>query len=244
LPLIPGGWRAMGHELIAHCSLELGRRDDAARAASLAEATAVDVGLPMATAWSDRAAAAVALDAGEPALAAERAVASAAAADRAGAAVEAACSRTLAGRALAQAGDDDRAATELQHAAADFDACGALRYRDEAERELRKQGHHIHRRTRPGMADGRGLETLTERELEVARLVVGRKTNAEIAAELFLSVKTVEAHMRNLFRKLDVSSRVEVARLVERADRSEHASQRTTRSGVRRIGASPTRRNR
>jgi DNA-binding NarL/FixJ family response regulator len=204
----------------------------------------VAVGLPMATAWTDRAAAAVALDAGEPALAAERAQASAAAADRAGAVLEAACSRTLAGRALVQAGDDARAATELQHAAAAFDTCGAPRYRDEAERELRKQGHHIHRRTRPGTADGRGLQTLTERELGVARLVVARKTNAEIAAELYLSVKTVEAHMRNLFRKLDVSSRVEAARLVERADRSQHASQRTVQSDMRSIGAIPTRRNR
>ena len=247
LPLIPGGWRAMGHELIARCHLELGRPDAAARAAGLAEATAATTGLPMATAWADRAAAAVALDAGIPALAAERALASAAAAERAGAVVEAAWSRTLAGRALAQTGqtgDDTRAASELQRAAADFDATGAARYRDEAERELRKQGHHIHRRTRRGVADGRGLETLTERELEVARLVEGRHTNAEIAAELFLSVKTIEAHMRNLFRKLDVSSRVEVARTVARADRSEHASQRNERSGVRRTGAIPTRRNR
>jgi DNA-binding NarL/FixJ family response regulator/tetratricopeptide (TPR) repeat protein len=221
LPLIPGGWRAMAHELLAHCYLELGRRDDAAIAAALAEATAAAVGLPMAIAWAERAVAAVALDAGEPAAAAERALASAAAAERAGAVVEAALSRTLAGRALAQAGGAAEAATALERAAAELDACGAPRYRDAAERELRKQGHHIHRRTRPGTADGRGLETLTERELEVARLVVDRKTNAEIAAELFLSVKTIETHMRNLFRKLDVPSRVEVARTVERADRSE-----------------------
>ena len=59
-----------------------------------------------------------------------------------------------------------------------------------------------------------GVESLSERELEVARLVVDRKTNREIAAELFVSLKTVETHMRNLFRKLDVSSRVEVARTV------------------------------
>jgi DNA-binding NarL/FixJ family response regulator len=65
---------------------------------------------------------------------------------------------------------------------------------------------------------------LTERELQVARLVVDRRTNTEIAEDLFLSPKTVETHMRNIFRKLDVSSRVEVARTVERADRAEHTT--------------------
>ena len=61
------------------------------------------------------------------------------------------------------------------------------------------------------------MASLTGRELEVARLVVDRRTNAEIANMLFVSPKTVETHMRNIFRKLDVSSRVEVARAVERA---------------------------
>ena len=65
--------------------------------------------------------------------------------------------------------------------------------------------------------DGKGIETLTARELQVARLVVDRKTNSEIAAELFLSNKTVESHLRNIFRKLNVASRVELARAVERA---------------------------
>jgi DNA-binding NarL/FixJ family response regulator len=59
--------------------------------------------------------------------------------------------------------------------------------------------------------------------LEVARLVVDRKINRDIATELFVSLKTVESHIRNLFHKLDVSSRVEVARVVERAERARSA---------------------
>jgi DNA-binding NarL/FixJ family response regulator len=46
--------------------------------------------------------------------------------------------------------------------------------------------------------------------LEVARLVVDRRTNKEIAAELFLGLKTVEIHMRDIFRRLGVSSRVDL----------------------------------
>jgi DNA-binding NarL/FixJ family response regulator len=65
---------------------------------------------------------------------------------------------------------------------------------------------------------------LTQRELQVARLVVDSKTNPEIAAELFLSKKTVETHLRNIFHKLDVSSRMELARAVERADQSAAAA--------------------
>ena len=52
----------------------------------------------------------------------------------------------------------------------------------------------------------------------MARLVVDRKTNPEIAVELFLSQKTVETHLRKIFHKMDVASRVELARVVERAD--------------------------
>ena len=96
--------------------------------------------LPLAAAWADRAAAAVALHEGDFARATERALASADAAEEAGAPIEAALSRTLAGRAFAQAGQSDRAVAELQRAAALFDACGARRFREGAERELGKLG--------------------------------------------------------------------------------------------------------
>jgi DNA-binding NarL/FixJ family response regulator len=220
---IAGGPRAHYLESLARCWLALDRPDDARRAAEFAEAWASALELPMALAWANRAAAAVDLYGGDAAGAAELALASAAAADEVGAPVEAALSRTLAGRALAQAGQGDQATAELQRAAHEFEVRGALRYRDEAERELRKLGHRIHRRTRPGKNDATGIESLTERELQVARLVVDRKTNPEIAAELFLSQKTVETHLRNIFRKIDVSSRVALARAVERADRVDGA---------------------
>ncbi|HEX8104270.1 MAG TPA: helix-turn-helix transcriptional regulator [Solirubrobacteraceae bacterium] len=61
---------------------------------------------------------------------------------------------------------------------------------------------------------------MTERELEIARLVADRMTNREVAGRLFLSEKTVETHLRNVFAKLGVTSRVQVARFVEHADRS------------------------
>jgi ATP/maltotriose-dependent transcriptional regulator MalT len=218
LVLIGGSPRARYLEVLTRCWLALGRHGEARRAAATSRAWASAVQLPMASSWADRAAAAVEMHTGNAARAAAQALASAAAADEAGAPVEAALSRTLAGLALAQTGERDRATTELQRAARDFEERGALRYRDQAESELRKLGHRVHRRTRPGSADGTGLESLTERELQLARLVADRKTNPEIAAELFLSQKTVETHLRNIFRKMGVASRVELARAVERAE--------------------------
>jgi DNA-binding NarL/FixJ family response regulator/tetratricopeptide (TPR) repeat protein len=216
---IPGVWRAMGLEALATAYADLDRGDEAARAAAAAEAHAAALGLPMASAWAQRAAAAVALHAGEHGIAAERALASAAAAEQVGAVIEAALSRMLAGRALAAAGGKDRAAAEIERAAATFETCGALPHRDAAEQALRRLGRRVQRRTRAGAGDADGLAALTERELQVAGLVVDRQTNPEIAAKLFLSLKTVETHLRNIFRKLGVSSRVELARAVERARR-------------------------
>src|SRR6185295_13229634 len=107
------------------------------------------------------------------------------------------------------------AIAQLERAAETFEACGAPRRRDAAERKLRRLGRPVYRRSGPG-----GLETLTARELEIARLVVDRQTNMQIAVTLFLSKKTVETHLRNIFAKAGVSSRVELARAVERADRA------------------------
>jgi DNA-binding NarL/FixJ family response regulator len=73
---------------------------------------------------------------------------------------------------------------------------------------------------RPRKSDGLGIRSLTEREIQVARLVVDRKTNSEIATELFLSRKTVETHLRNIFNKMGVATRVELARAVERSERT------------------------
>jgi DNA-binding CsgD family transcriptional regulator/tetratricopeptide (TPR) repeat protein len=216
LSQLPGGLRASSLEVLARSWLALGRHEDAARAAARADAHADAFGLPLARIAADRALAETALASGDAATAVERALASAARADAAGAQVEAAMSRTVAGRALAAAGDADAAAAQLEQAARELEACGAPRRRDRAERELRRLGRTVYRRSRPGQTDGAGVASLTGRELEIARLVVDRRTNPEIAAELFLSIKTVETHMRNIFRKLDCSSRVAVARILER----------------------------
>jgi DNA-binding CsgD family transcriptional regulator len=220
LRLIGGGWRARFLEVLTRALLATGRLADAERAAAAAQACADTVALPSATAMASLAAAALALNVRQPAAAAEQALAAASALGSVAALFDAARARELAGRALAQAGDRDRAARELELAAAAFDSFGSLRYRDQAECELRKLGRHIHRRTRPGATSGAGIESLTDRELQVARLVVDRKTNPQIAAELFLSQKTVETHLRNIFHKMGVTTRIALARAIERADRT------------------------
>ena len=220
---IPGAWRAYGLELLTRCLIAAGRLPEAAAAVAAAEACAQGAGLPMATAMATRAAAALALALDDPVRAAELALASAAALGDAGCAHDAALSRALAGRALAAAGDRDRGAAELERAALAFHASGAAGQQARAERELRKLGRRLQHRSRPGDAHEQGVGALSERELEVARLIVDRQTNSQIAAALFLSQKTVESHIRNMFRKLDVSSRVELARTIEQAERATQA---------------------
>jgi DNA-binding NarL/FixJ family response regulator/tetratricopeptide (TPR) repeat protein len=216
LSLVPAAARPRGLELLTRSLLASGRKPAAERVVAAAADCAQFVELPLASAMAELAGAALAAAEGNHAAAARQALSAAERLEQSGRPFDATVARLTAGRALA-AGPDSEAATELlEQAAAAFEGYAAERYRNEAERELRKLGRHIHRRTRPG-ADGAGLESLTERELEVARLVADRRTNPEIAATLFLSPKTVETHLRNIFRKVGVANRVELARAVDHA---------------------------
>jgi DNA-binding CsgD family transcriptional regulator len=60
----------------------------------------------------------------------------------------------------------------------------------------------------------RPLPDLTPQELHIANLVAEGKTNKEIAVMLFLSPKTIQYHLANTFRKLDIHSRAELSRIV------------------------------
>jgi DNA-binding CsgD family transcriptional regulator len=59
-----------------------------------------------------------------------------------------------------------------------------------------------------------GLEELTAHELQIARLVAYGMTNREVAAKLFLSPKTIEYHLSQIYRKLDLRSRTQLASLM------------------------------
>ena len=112
-----------------------------------------------------------------------------------GARYEAAWARTRIGQAFRAMDDEDSAAAELAVAGRTFAELGARLAEQEVEQLLG--------RARP---DG-----LTARELEVLRLVAAGMTNPQIAAELFLSEKTVARHLSNIFGKTNVKSRTEAA---------------------------------
>ena len=120
----------------------------------------------------------------------------------------AARARLLEGRALAAAGDRPDAIIALRAAAEAFEGFGAQRRAGEAVRELRRLGHRVVR------AAEQGAGPLTAREQEVAELVAAGRTNREIAEQLVLSTRTIEAHLRAIYAKLGVRSRVELTRAV------------------------------
>jgi DNA-binding CsgD family transcriptional regulator len=74
--------------------------------------------------------------------------------------------------------------------------------------ELRVTGARIHRPT------SSGLDSLTPSERRIADLAADGASNPEIAQALFVTVKTVEMHLGNAYRKLDISSRRQLAPLL------------------------------
>src|SRR5207248_11033915 len=103
----------------------------------------------------------------------EQALASLRSAEAAGALVEVARSRILLGKALAAAGQRDRAVRELKRAHGELIRCRARRYRDQAAHGLRKLGHTVPAATRT--QTGTLIAALTPRELQVIeRLAAGK----------------------------------------------------------------------
>ncbi len=111
----------------------------------------------------------------------------------------------LHGRALRRAGRRNISADVLTEARRRFAEMGATPWVTQAEAELER------------VAPGRGQAELTPTEARIAKLVVSGRRNREIAAELFVSVATVEAHLTRMYRKLHVRSRSELARVVQSA---------------------------
>ncbi|HEX6470693.1 MAG TPA: AAA family ATPase [Streptosporangiaceae bacterium] len=152
----------------------------------------------------------------DAAAAAAAAVEAAGLLEAAGMVIDMGRARMTAGLAYADAGDRDRAGTELQAAAEVFASCGARKLHAQAQREQRRIGARVPGRR--GRAYGAGQTGLSKRELEVARLVVAGRTNQQIAELLFLSVRTVESHLSHIFAKLDVTSRVGIVHALTQRD--------------------------
>ena len=100
----------------------------------------------------------------------------------------------------------DRAAQILREAGADAERMKATTEMRLADKGLRSLGVRTWRRG--GSARGAGaVGELSEREREIARRVASGATNPEIAAALFLSRKTVERHVSNVYDKLGASGK-------------------------------------
>jgi len=93
---------------------------------------------------------------------------------------------------------------QLRPAHEAFASMGASAFAERARRELQATGERARKR------DESTRVKLTPQETEIAELARKRKTNAEIGAELFLSARTVEWHLRKVFTKLGISSRREL----------------------------------
>jgi DNA-binding CsgD family transcriptional regulator len=95
----------------------------------------------------------------------------------------------------------------LRKAADLFHQVGAPPWEERAEGELRATGETARRR------DPSTLDQLTPQELQITGLVASGMTNREIAAQLYLSPRTIDYHLRKVFGKLGVASRTELVRM-------------------------------
>ena len=95
---------------------------------------------------------------------------------------------------------------QLRAALDTFEDLRAMPWAQRAEQELRASGETARRR------DPTAPVTLTPQELQVARLVGQGMSNRDVAAQLYVSPRTVDFHLRNVFTKAGVSSRAELVR--------------------------------
>ena len=117
------------------------------------------------------------------------------------------------GQSFRRAGKRREAADALIQARDLFSVLGAVAYADRCSRELRASGvsteEHWRESTPALTASGSPqlLDELTDQETAVARLVASGLSNKAAAAELYVSVKTVQYHLTRIYRKVHVSSR-------------------------------------
>jgi DNA-binding CsgD family transcriptional regulator len=95
----------------------------------------------------------------------------------------------------------------LRAAITEFERLGAAPWEERTRKELRASGETARKR------DPSTLGDLTPQELQIARLVATGVRNRQVAAQLFLSPRTIDYHLRKVFMKLGISSRAELAQL-------------------------------
>ena len=115
------------------------------------------------------------------------------------------------GLATVEEGDTNEAANVFGRALELYAQVGAAWDAGRVRGRLRALG--VRRRLVAAQRPGRGWAAMTDSELAVARLVAQGLTNREVAERLFVSQHTVSGHLRHVFAKLDVNSRVELTRL-------------------------------
>jgi DNA-binding CsgD family transcriptional regulator len=116
-----------------------------------------------------------------------------------------------AARVEQHAGDNARAVRLLESAMDLYLECGAHGDVDRVQKKLLRADAHNVRRLSPERPK-LGWESLTTAELRVVREIVDGRTNREAASVLFLSPHTVDSHLRRVFSKLNINSRVELAK--------------------------------